>query len=124
MLISEASLVRSGVFTPCPVWEYNPFAASRRFERAKAGADPARMGRRLNWAKGRVEGSGRLKGPTQNPTLPLRTYQSYTNTHTDSKCEHAPLFRYVLLFLHIHLAHNFRYFFLLYGWLHQTPIKF
>jgi hypothetical protein len=63
-------------------------------------------------------------GPTQNPTLPLRPYQSYTNTHTHSECEHAPLFRYVLLFLHIHLAQNFRYFFLLHAWLRQTPIKF
>lgn len=110
MLISETSLARNWVSTSSPVWECKPFAAPRRFERAKAGADPARMGRRLNWVKGVAEGKGGSRDPPK--TQPCHCGPiNLTQTHTDSKYEHAPLFLYVLLFLHIHLSHNFCYFF-------------
>ena len=106
-----------GMESPC---------CARRYGRAKAGLTPRewRVGgtrRKAKW--------GWLKGPTQNPTLKLRTYQSYDHTHThththrDSKCESA----FILISLSTYLTRfqsQYSLFFLLHAWFSQTPITF
>ena len=75
------------------------------------------------------EECGWLEGPTQNPTLKLRTYQSYehTHTHTHTHIQNVNTRLYPgLRFLHICLpsCYSYSFFFLLHAWLNETPITF
>jgi len=77
---------------------------------------------------GRAE-CGWLERPTQNPTLKLRTYQSYEHTHTQIQNANTRLYPGLSLFtylspfqLQIHVFVAF--FFLLHAWLNETPITF
>jgi len=62
------------------------------------------MGRRLNWEEER--NAGGFEGTSQNPTLKLRTYQSYEHKHTHTQIQNAntrlypglPFFTYLSLF--------------------------